>query len=185
MTKRLDKKIAQSSGAVLLTLVLRGFFEGLIVGAIVCALIMAGTLLSGGAPLSYWIYGTIIVLFVAAVLYKRVSIWREATFRVTTERILISNPFAFFHAPLITIKWPQYQECEVDHRHFFDIFFLARPLKIRYGTADARYEAHFPSLRYAEDLKHYIDKVDAAIRNRDTSSLKPFVAKPRGKRDSE
>lgn len=174
----------RSSLAVLILIVLRGVFETLIVGAIISVALAVTFILALETTLVLWMYIAIFVACLVVILFQRISIWREAEFRVTTERILISNPRAFFHAPLVTVKWPQYQECEVDHRGLLDVFFFARPIKIRYGTADARYEAKFPSLRYAEDIKHYLDKVDAAVRRNDLASLRPFVAKPRGKRDT-
>ncbi len=175
----------RSSAAVLIIALLRGVVETLIVGSILSVLAALSLILAFETTLAVWMYAAIFLICLAVIVFQRVHIWREATFRVTTERILLANPTAFFHAPLVTVKWPQYQECEVDHRGVLDVFFFARPLKIRYGTADARYEAKFPSLRYAEDLKHYLDKVDAAVRRNDLQSLKPFVAKPRGKRDAE
>lgn len=173
-----------SSPAVLLMSILRGLLEGVVTGAVVI-LLLSGALyfIRGNGFLANWIYVSLIIVSAVAIVYQRIRIWREAMFRVTTERILLSDPTAFFHAPLTTIKWPQYQECEVGHKKFFDFFFGARPLWFRYGTADARYEIYFPSLRYAEDLKHYLDKVDSAVRKNDIAGLRPFVAKPRGKRD--
>ncbi len=173
----------RSSPAVLMILVAKSVLEALIVGAILSVALSVTLLLAFQVTLAVWMYAALFLGCLAVILFQHVHIWREATLRVTTERILLSNPTAFFHAPLVTVKWPQFQECEVDHRGLLDVFFFARPLKIRYGTADARYEAKFPSLRYAEDLKHYLDKVDAAIRKNDLTSLKPFIAKPRGKRD--
>ena len=173
----------RSSLSVLLLGILRALLETLIVGAIINVALTITLLFVFSGSMSLWMYVAIFVICFVAIFSQHVYIWREAMFRVTTERILIANPLTFFHAPLVTIKWPQYQECEVGHRHFLDVFFLARPLKIRHGTADAKDEAHFPSLRYAEDIKHYLDKVDSAIRKNDLTSIRPFVAKPRGKRD--
>ena len=174
----------RSSPAVLVMTGLRSLLEGGIAGVILSvSLSLIGAFAFETPVLALWLYLVMIILCIGLAFLQHVRTWNEARFRVTTERILIANPFTFFHAPLVTIKWPQYQESEVGHRHALDVFFLARPLKIRYGTADARYEASFPSLRYAEDLKHFLDKVDAAVRRNDAGSLRPFVAKPRGKRD--
>lgn len=173
----------RSSPAVLIVSLLRGLLETLITGAILSVAIAITLLFAFATTLALWMYAAIFLVCLAGIVFQRVAIWREATLRVTTERILIANPMAFFHAPLTTVKWPQYQESEVDHRGPLDLLFLARPIRIRYGTADARYEAKYPSLRYAEDLKHYLDKVDAAVRRHDLATLRPFVARPRGKRD--
>lgn len=174
----------RASPAVLVICFFRSILEGGIAGVVLSVL---GSMIGGFAfqmpILPLWTYGSLIGLCIVLALLQHVRIWNEARFRITTERILIANPLAFFHAPLTTIKWPQYQESEITHRQFLDPFFLARPLKIRYGTADARYEKAFPSLTFAQDLKHYLDKVDAAVRGNDLGSLTPFVAKRRGKRD--
>lgn len=175
----------RSSFAVLIVNLLRGILEGVIMGSILSAALAITLVFTQNAPSVLWMYVALFVVCLAIILLQRIHIWREATFRVTTERILVANPQAFFHVPLTTIKWPQYQESEPGRRSFLDIFFFARPINIRFGTADAKYTAKFPSLGYAEDLKHYLDKVDAAVRKNETSSLKPFVARPRGKRDAE
>lgn len=173
-----------SSPAVLIMSFPRSLLEGGVAGVLICVVLsVIGAFAFETPALSFWVYFLIIALSISLAFLQHVRIWHDARFRVTTERILIADPFAFFHAPLVTVKWLQYQESEVGRRQALDVFFLARPLKIRYGTADARYEAKFPSLRYAEDLKHFLDKIDAAVRRNNVASLKPFVAKPRGKRD--
>lgn len=175
----------RASPAVLIVCFLRSLLEGGMAGAILSILLSVAAAFSFGTPvLSFWIYLLVIALSMGFACLQHVRTWRDARLRVTTERILVANPFSFFRAPLVTVKWPQYQESETGRRQALDVFFLARPLKIRYGTADAKYEARFPSLRYAEDLKHFLDKVDSAVRRNDVASLRPFVAKPRGKRDA-
>ncbi len=172
----------RASGAGLLQDLLRGLIEGLCFGAVIG---MAGAMTALAAG---WSFGlplgvALLVIGVALVLVQRVRLWSHTRLRVTTERLLVPEPGPLFHPPLHTIKWSQYQESHVGHRRFLDVLFFARPLLIRYGTADANKEVRFPSLRYAEDLKHYLDKIDSCVRKGDLSTLKPFVAKPRGKRD--
>jgi hypothetical protein len=171
-----------ASGAGLLQDLLRGCIEGLFFGAIIG---MAGAIAITAIGWSFGLVAGVVllVLGLALVIAQRVRLWLHTCFRVTTERLLVPAPGPLFHPPLHTIKWSQYQESHVGHRKAFDIFFFSRPLVIRYGTADANKEVRFPALRYAEDLKHYLDKVDSAVRRNDTASLKSFVAKPRGKRD--
>ena len=173
----------RSSPAVLVVLLLRGCIETFFTGFILVLLVAGTSTLALSMTPPMWLYLVIIVLTLMLIAAQRVRMWSHAAFRITTERILLGDPFAFFHAPVHTIKWPQYQESEAGSRGALDLFFLARPLVIRHGTADAKLTFTFPSLRYAEDLKHYLDKVDAAVRKNDVSSLRPFVAKPRGKRD--
>ncbi len=162
----------------------RGLIEGLFFGVIVG---MAGAfgITAIGWSFGLWAGVVLAVIALGLVLYQRWHLWHDTKIRVTTERILIPEPGPLLHPPLHTVKWPQYQESHVGHRTFLDALFFSKPLYIRYGTADAHKEVRFPSLRYAEDLKHFLDKVDSAVRRGDTTGLKPFVAKPRGKRDGE
>jgi len=128
--------------------------------------------------------------------------WRAARFRVTNERILLeykdgilvhpmmpvaSDPKTAKRKPkaysLVTIKWNQYQESSLPAGSLIDTLIGARPLAIRYGSADGHMIAFFPSLPFAKDLKHYLDKVDSAVRRGQEAEVKPFVLKPRGQRD--
>jgi hypothetical protein len=168
--------------AVLILSWLRGLLDAIVIGAVIDVILFALVTWQSLQP-SPWLYAIAPVLAYVVVAVLRYHVWQHATFRVTTERILAAEPFHLTHAPLHTLKWSQYQESLVGHRSFLDVFFLARSLVIRHGTADARLELEFPSLRYAHDLKHYLDKVDSAVRKNETESIKPFVAKPRGKRD--
>jgi hypothetical protein len=174
---------AHSSGALLLRLLLRAVLDGVVFGALASALLFIGWWFSGLDPVALWVllFCPIAAFAVSAVLrYRR---WHESGMRVTTERILIETPtgaFGMFHA---TIKWSQYQESHVERATPLDVFFRSRSLDIRYGSADALRHAHVPSLRMATDLKHYLDKVDATLRQGKADELRPFVAKPRGERD--
>ncbi len=172
-----------SSTAMLLQSWMRAVLEGVIVGVVLCAIGFVIATFGFDVSLSIWLYVTFVIVSVLIIGYFRWKTWKHATLRITSERILLHNPNALFHSDLKTIKWPQYQESHAGHRTFLDFFFWSRPLHIRYGTADAYNEAHFPSLRYAEDLKHYLDKVDSAVRKNEIAAVHPFVAKPRGKRD--
>lgn len=107
---------------------------------------------------------------------------KHSSFRVTTERILILHHHSIFKEPLKTIRWDQYQESLVGRRNILDIFVGARPITIRYGNPDSKDFAHFPSVYYAEDLKHYLDKAYSLVRTGKKDELKPFILKPRGQR---
>lgn len=192
----------RSSPAMLLWLAVRGILDAVIIGAILSVVLFLVSVFFD-VSLGVWMYAVLFVVTYAYVLWQRWRVWNHALFRITSERILLQDPHAFFHSPLRTVKWSQYQESYTGHqpqestqrpheshhhvsqRQFFDYFFGSRPICIRYGTADARFEAEFPSLRYAHDVKHYLDKVDSAVRRNDLSSIKPFVAKPKGKRDEK
>jgi hypothetical protein len=173
----------RSTPAVLAQSFLRGLLDTLVIGIAVAALLYGGFYALGwSVPL--WLPIACVVIAYGVVAWRRWEMWKHATLQITSERILLHTPGTLFHVPLRTIKWSQYQESYVGHRTFLDFFFRSRSLHIRFGTADAPREFHFPSLRYAEDLKHYLDKIDAAIRHNDAAAVRPFVAKPRGKRDS-
>lgn len=172
----------RSSAAMLAWIILRSLFDGLIlgIGASILAFLLAFFAFS--TTPAWGIYVAILAIAFTVVLIQRIRIWKHALFRVTSERILLQDPKAFFHSPMHTVKWLQYQESHTGHRTFFDFFAASRPLCVKHGTADALNEVCYPSLRYAEDLKHYLDKVDSAVRRNDLASIKPFVAKPRGLR---
>ncbi len=172
----------RASGAGLLRDLLRGLIEGLVFGAVI-GFVSALTALPTGWKFDLQLGVGFFFIGVIVVLVQRVRLWSDTRLRVTSERLLVPEPGPIFHPPLHTVKWSQYQESHVGRRGVLDIFFFSRPLIIRYGTADANKEIRFPSLRYAEDLKHYLDKVDSCVRKGDLSGLKPFVAKPKGKRD--
>lgn len=169
--------------AELLVDIAKGLFEGIIAGSIMGGLAaLASYAMQVLSPLPVFI--VLLLLVLAGVIFRRYKLWGHATFRITTERILVHHHTNLFSSPMHTVKWNQYQESYLGKRSIFDFFFGARPLCIRYGTADAQQSVSFPGIRYAEDLKHYLDKVDSAVRKNQESTVKPFVAAPRGKRDA-
>ncbi len=173
----------RSSPAVLVSSALRGLVDALIAGIVLSLILLAVLTFVFETSVSVFVYVAIFVIAYGIVFWLRWNVWAHSAFRITSERILLQAPESLFHPPLKTIKWSQYQESHVGHRTMFDYLFLSRPIGIRYGTADAQNEASFPSLRYGQDLKHYLDKIDSAVRKNDPTAMRPFVAKPRGKRD--
>lgn len=191
----------RASPAALVRTLLRALLDTLIVWAGLAGLTAGISYYASQQFPSEWLFLALFIITCAVIALRRWQVWSHSAFRVTSERILLQSPLGFFHSPLRTIKWAQYQESYTGHqplespkhvkthddegsrRHFTDYFFAARPLCIRFGTPDAHQEACFPSLRYANDLKHYLDKVDSAVRRNDLPSVHPFVAKPKGKRD--
>lgn len=141
--------------------------------------------LAVGSPPSAGLVAGIFIASYAAAACLHWRFWRHATFRVTTERILLEHHPTLVTKSSATIKWSQYQESHVGRRSFTDFLSGSRPLCVRHGTADAKIEVCFPSLRYASDLKHYLDKVESAVRRGEAGALRPFVARPRGRRDQE
>ncbi len=174
---------AQRAGrGVLLGSALYGFIDALIIAVLLGVFLLVITLVLSFSS-SGWMYGLCFALAYAFVLWKRTTVWKHGLFRITSERILVGIPVGFFKTHERVIKWPQYQESHFERRTMTDYLTLTYSLCIRYGTADARQKVSFPSLRYAEDLKHYLDKIDSAVRHGNLSSIHSFVAKPRGKRE--
>ncbi len=147
--------------------------------ALLFMLVLAGALAMSAPVVFGWSF--IISTFLLSV--RSYFQWRHAHFRVTTERILLEAPLSLLRHVHRTIKWSQYQESDLAQRGPLDLLFFVRTLKIRYGAADSKLFVVFPALPLAEDIKHYLDKIDSAVRRNDAASLKPFIAKARGKRD--
>ena len=165
------------AGSVYVADSLKGIVEAIVIGGL-----LSGIFWFTVFP-SLWLALNIIVLVCVATIARHIHHLNHSSFRVTTERILILHHHSLFKEPLKTIRWDQYQESMVGHRSILDIFFGARPITIRYGNADSKDFAHFPSVRYAEDLKHYLDKAYSLVRAGKPAELHPFVLKPRGQRD--
>ena len=163
----------------------RGLVDTLVIWVVVAMAMSLGWWLALSALPPWGAYAVLGLASFLGVSVRRWRLWNHASFRVTTERILIDHHESIFSHPLRTIKWFQYQESFLGRRTILDYLFGVRPICVRYGTPDAQLKVCFPALRYANDLKHYLDKVDGAIRKNDLAGLKPFVAKPRGKRDQE
>lgn len=173
----------RSSGALLLRLWLRSLFDGVALGAVLALLLFLCMWALGLGGAVVWLLPACpVVAFLgsAALRYRR---WRDAGLRVTTERILVEMATGALSSFQATIKWSQYQESHVERPHPLDLFFGSRTLTIRHGSADATRHVYAQSVRLATDLKHYLDKVDAVLRQGRADDLRPFVAKPRGQRD--
>lgn len=128
--------------------------------------------------------------------------WHRSSLRLTSERILLEYKKGIAVQPvlsssllsdksvqkkarpfsLVTIKWTQYQESTVPSPGLLDVLCGSRSLAIRYGSADGQVTALFPSLPFARDLKHYLDKVDAAVRTGKADEVREFILKPKGQR---
>ncbi|MBI1812475.1 hypothetical protein HYR82_01705 [Candidatus Peregrinibacteria bacterium] len=175
------------SAANLVVDLIRGLLDTFLISLVLLVILTVIWWFSFAASPLLFVMALLVFIVLFAVSYRRWRLWLHATFRVTTERILLQHHASLFASRLTTIKWPQYQESFIERPTILDLLFRARPIGIRYGTADAQLKTSFPSLRYATDLKHYLDKVDSAARkgHMDEQSLRPFVAKPRGRRDAE
>ncbi len=171
------------------------------IGIVICILLWLPFTVFSNPISPLWLI-PIPLLVVAVLGWLTHHHWKEATFRVTNERILLEYKHGILVHPmmpvaadpaakgkhkakeytLVTIKWNQYQESSLPSAGIINSLFGVRPLAIRYGSADGHMIAFFPSLPYAKDLKHYLDKVDSAVRHGHESELKPFILKPKGQR---
>jgi len=163
---------------------LRGIGEALVLCVLLIGTLAVASFLFLNNGIPPWVFIMLCVMVFALVLYRRWKLWSHSLFRVTTERILGHHHHSlFFGEPLRTIKWTQYQESFLGTRNFFDVLLRSRGICVRYGTADTKETMCFPSLPYAQDIKHFLDKVDSSVRKQQESQLRPFVSAARGKRN--
>lgn len=171
------------SGALLVARCLCGLLDSLFAAIVLYAVIGGGLWAVTGEFPSIWWFVVLYAFCVLILFIIKYRQWSHSSFRVTTERILLEYPSGFIGIFHRTIKWPQYQESFAGHRGPLSLFWRAKPLCIRFGNADGEQTACFPSLRLADDLKHYLDKADSLIRKGQASEIRPFIEKPKGQRD--
>ncbi len=131
----------------------------------------------------WYAYALIFVVAYGLIAWRKKALWSKASLRLTNDRILMQSPKRFGMESIKTIKWSQYQESFTEKGGILNALFGAKRLCVRYGTADAHRLTCFPSVGYAVDIKHYMDKVDSAVRAGKIGEIRPFVAKPKGRRD--
>ena len=136
---------------------------------------------SGLQPLSFIFLLLFFVVVHCSVFLRCFFLWKTSSFRVTTDRMLLQLPGVLFRPSLRTIKWAQYQESRTRRGNILDMVFRARSLCVRYGSDDGD-RLCFPSLLHTKDLKHYLDKVDSAVKTGMVAGLKQFVLKRQGER---
>jgi hypothetical protein len=172
----------RASPALLCRSLARAALDALLIGAAINIVLIAAAFALGWT-VSPWVFALPVILGYGVAATFRWRVWKHARFRVTTDRILVQTPTSFLHPHLTTIKWSQYQESYAGHRGVLDILFRSRGICFRYGTADGNNQICFPSITFAQDLKHYLDKVDSAVRKNAADTVQAFVLKKRGKRD--
>ncbi|MBP9773905.1 MAG: hypothetical protein KBD00_04740 [Candidatus Peribacteraceae bacterium] len=179
--ERLLASIGPSKSALVADIV-SGLFDGFIIGVVIAAGI---NILLFTQSISLNIFSIVIPLILPMIFnaFWKHKLWKKARFRITTERILMQDAGRFKMKSLLTIKWPQYQESWNKRLSWIDYVTGAKSIGIRYGNADSQLRAVFPSAVWATDIKHYLDKVDAAFRHNQMETIKPFVEKAYGKRD--
>lgn len=173
-----------SIGALLSSLALGMLDAAAIAAALTAILIAVFSVARFAFSLSIAVTAALFVLSYCGVAIYRMQGWRRASMRVTTERILLQSPGGLLARPLITIKWARYQESALARAKPLDLLLRTRTLVVRYGTAGGEREARYNALPMGRDIKHFLDKVDAAVRQGTQAQLRPFIAKPRGQRDA-
>jgi hypothetical protein len=141
---------------------------------------MIGNIFFGTMP---FIPAIVAVLIFALAVFRRIRAVQHSAIIITTDRIMVLGHEKYFFHKLHTLKWSQFQECILGHRSPLGFFFGAAPLSIRYGNADSKLYHHVAPVRYASDIKHYLDKVDTLVQRNALTEVQPFIAKPKGKRD--
>lgn len=168
-------------------LLVRGLLQGIVdafVATIVVSLAVLAALWFGFETLPpLYVYVLIFIVSYGLIAWRKHVLWSKSSLRVTTDRILMQYPKRLSMGSLKTIKWNQYQESYTSKGGALNVLFRSKQLCVRYGTADAHNLACFPSVSYAVDVKHYMDKVDSSVRSGKIAEVKPFVAKPKGHRD--
>lgn len=169
---------------VLVRGIARALAESIAAGIALFALLLGLLWMTFDIALPWIASAATITTAFALLCWVRYGLWRKAAVRVTNDRILIQEPGPYSLKSLKTVKWSQYQESATKKGGVLDMIFGAKNLIVRYGTADAQRQAAFPCLPYATDIKHYLDKIDSAVRDGTVGQVKVFVAKPRGQRDA-
>jgi hypothetical protein len=169
---------------VLVRGIARAAVESLVAGTMLSFVLLGGFWVAFDTFLPWQIGIVIVGILFAGLCWLRHSLWQKAALRVTNDRILLQEPGPFSLKSMKTVKWSQYQESATKKGGLLEIAFGVKHLIVRYGTADAQRQASFPGLKYATDIKHFLDKIDSAVRTGTVNDVKVFVAKPRGKRDT-
>lgn len=163
----------------LLVRLFEGLWEGMMTGVLL-AVLASGLwflLFEGGALIA-----GLVVLFITVVgfLCRRYAIWKRTTFTVTSERILIHLYETIFRDTTHTIAWRTFQESEYTGG-LWDHLFNTGKITIRYGTEAAQRVVPIRPIPYALDLKHYLDTINALVKQQvRASELPPFVPAKKG-----
>src|SRR3989344_3243042 len=184
----------RSVGA-LLRGILRGFLQGVVTGIVLMGIGTAAFTLAGW-DVSLLMLGIVVSLCGALLALWQWRLWRETTLTITSQRIIVdgydlflgegnkeSRYRAFFKSAQQTIRFETYQESVFDGGPVSTII-NAGALTIRHGTAEASRKVTLTSLPFAQDLKHYLDKIQSLkVTKVPDPDLPAFVPARRGKRD--
>ena len=120
---------------------------------------------------------------VALLAWRRFAIWRDVTFTITSQRIISHQYHTLLKSSTSAIQWERYQGSEYE-AGLLDRLTNTGTLTIHYGTMDAAKNLKIIRLPWAQDLKHYMDKIQSLrAANTSDANLPQFVPKKKGKRD--
>lgn len=174
---------------------LRGFLQGILAGIILSGIVAVSFLLAG-IEISLLVLGVIAVACAIFIALWHFRLWKETTLTITSQRIIVDGYDlllgegnrerryrAFFRPAQQTIRWETYQESVFDGGPV-SVLTNTGALTIRHGTAEASRKVTLTSLPFAQDLKHYLDKISSLkVAKIGDSELPAFVRARRGKRD--
>ena len=167
----------------LLVRLCEGLWQGMVTGGLLAVLVSGvwfllfedGALIAGLVALCITVIGF---------LCRRYAIWKRTTFTITSERILIHLYETTLRDATHTIAWRTFQESEYTGG-LWDHLFNTGAVAIHYGTEAAQRVVSIRPIPYALDLKHYLDKINALVRQHvPASELPAFVPAKKGKRDT-
>lgn len=186
---------SRRSVVALMRALLRGLLQGMVGGVVLGTILgfAAEAVFEEGAMVSAVGSGMILLILL---LFRQYQSWRATTLTVTSQRILVhgydlligegrmmKRHRSLFHALTHTVRWDTYQESIYEGGVFSHVCNLGT-LTIRHGTAEATRSVVIDLLPYAQDLKHYLDKL-SSLRGVGTpdANMPTFVRARRGKRD--
>ena len=184
-SERVLYRTNRSLGVLVLNLV-RGTIFGLIVGAIVGGVI--ALFLSTEQGPAWSVSVVVCFIFVAIFLWYHFLLWKRTTLTITSQRIVLrmqsESLRGLFGISTQTMQWATYQESVYEGALRHQLCNTGT-LSVRYGTADATRTLSVSGLPYAQDLKHYLDKI-YTLQSEGVPylNLPTFVRAKKGKRDT-
>jgi membrane protein YdbS with pleckstrin-like domain len=162
-------------GMMLFKSVWQGAIGGIFFGLIAVAVI--------SGEFSVPIFSVVMILTILALSYRRQVIWKETTLTITTQRILYHRYDSLFKSSTHTINWDRYQDSTYT-AGALDRATNTGELTIHFGTAGAERTLEITKLTWAQDLKHYLDKIhNLKVMKQADINLPFFVPAKKGRRD--
>lgn len=178
--ERILFRTRRSYGALLIPL-LHSVWQGTIAGTFALLIIGGSWYVFFGEASDYFML--IIPFTIILLAWRRYVIWQNITFTITTKRIISHQYHSIFTSSTYAIQWDRYQGSEYA-AGALDRLTNTGALTIQYGTMDAAKSLKIIRLPWAQDLKHYMDKLQSLrASNTPDINLPLFVPAKRGKRD--